>query len=176
MTYSGYPDPGEQPEYPAPYEGYAPSEPGPPATVPPADRWTVDGGRLWAGGAATAIVAALVSQVGLLVARVFDIETLRPLAGDSAFETPAARFAAAAAIGALAATALMHVLILSTPRPQSFFTWIVLLATAVSALVPFLRSAPLNSQVATSLIDVAIGICIGSLVSAVAARSMRPAI
>jgi hypothetical protein len=67
----------------------------------------------------------------------------------------------------------MHLLVLSTPRPQSFFTWIVLLATAVAALVPFLRDATTETQVATSLIYVAIGICIGSLVSSVAARSIR---
>jgi hypothetical protein len=176
MSYSGYPDPGDQPEYPPPYEGYVPSEPGPPVTASRTVRWAVDGGRLWAGGAATAVVAALVSLVGLLVARVFDIETLRPLQGGSTFETPAARYAVAAVIGALAATALMHLLILSTPRPQSFFTWILLLVTAVGGLVPFLRSAPLESQVAVALINVAVGICIGSLVSAVATRSVHPAI
>jgi len=160
------------PEYPKSYEGYDPAGPRPPADVPGADRWTVDAGRLWAGGAATAVVAALVSIVGLLVARVFDVETLRPFEG-STFETPGARYAVAAAAGALVATGLMHLLVLSTPRPQSFFTWIVLLATAVAALVPFLRDATMETQVATALINVAVGICIGSLVSSVAARSIH---
>ena len=161
------------PEYPRPYEGYVPSGSRPPAGPPGGDRWTVDAGRLWAGGAATALVAALVSIVGLLVARVFDVETLRPLEG-SGFETPAVRYAIAAAAAALVATGLMHLLVLSTPRPQSFFTWIVLLATAVAALLPFLRDASRETQLATALINVAIGICIGSLVSSVAARSIRP--
>jgi hypothetical protein len=160
------------PEYQKPYEGYLPSGSRPPAGGPGPDRWTVDAGRLWAGGAATAVVAALVSIVGLLVARVFDVETLRLFEG-STFETPAARYAVASAAGALVATGLMHVLVLSTPRPQSFFTWIVLLATAVAALVPFLREAATETQVATALINIAIGICIGSLVSSVAARSIH---
>jgi hypothetical protein len=161
------------PEYQRPYEGYVPSGSRPPAGAPGTDRWTVDAGRLWAGGAATALVAALVSIVGLLVARVFDVETLRLLEG-SGFETPAARYAIAAAAAALLATGLMHLLVLSTPRPQSFFTWIILLATAVAALLPFLRDATRETQLATALINVAIGICIGSLVSSVAARSIRP--
>jgi hypothetical protein len=165
-----------EPEYPQPYEGYVPAAPGQPQGVSPGStRWTIDAGRLWAGGAATAVVAALVALVGLLVAGVFDIRALRPLAGDNLFETPALRFAAVAAAAALLATGLMHLLILSTPRPQSFFTWIVLLMTAVAAMIPFLRDASLESQVATSLIYVAIGICIGSLVSSVAGRSIRPA-
>ena len=37
-------------------------------------RPTVDAGRLWAGGAATALVAALIAVVGVLVARgIFDV-------------------------------------------------------------------------------------------------------
>lgn len=156
------------------YEGYVPAGSGPPTGGAPSGRWTVDAARLWAGGAATAVVAALVSLVGLLVARVFDVETLRPFEG-STFETPGARYAVAAAAGALVATGLMHLLVLSTPRPQSFFTWIVLLATAVAALVPFLRDASTETQVATSLINIAIGICIGALVSSVAARTIHPA-
>jgi hypothetical protein len=135
----------------------------------------VDAGRLWAGGVATAVVAALVALVGLLVARVFDIPALRPLSGDTAIESPALRYAVVAALGALAATALMHMLIVSTPRPQSFFTWIVMLTTVVAALLPFLRDVSMEAKVATALIAVAVGICIGTLVSSVAARSIHPA-
>ena len=39
----------------------------------------VDAGRLWAGGAATAVVAALIAVVGILLARgVFDVPVLAP--------------------------------------------------------------------------------------------------
>jgi hypothetical protein len=162
------------PEYPQPYRGrYVPPEPGPPGAPSGRPQVTLDAGRLWAGGVATAVVAALVAIVGLLIARVFDIKALRPLSGDTVFESPAARYAVLAAVAALVATGLMHLLILSAPRPQAFFTWIVLLATVAAGLLPFLRDASTESIVATALINVAIGICIGSLVSSVAARSTR---
>jgi hypothetical protein len=159
------------PEYPPPREGYVPA--GPPAPAGP-PRWTVDAGKLWAGGAATALVAALVAVVGLLVAMVFGVEPLRPLLGDG-IDRPVVRFAVLAAAAALLATALMHGLILATPRPQSFFTWIVILVTAAAALLPFLRDAEIEEQAATSLIYIAVGLCIGSLVTSVATRSLRPA-
>jgi hypothetical protein len=45
----------------------------------PANRPSVDGGRLRAGGAATALVAALVTLVGVLVCKsVFDVVMVRP--------------------------------------------------------------------------------------------------
>src|SRR4051812_32388804 len=106
------------PEYPPPYGGYVPSDPGPPATASGPPRWTVDAGRLWAGGAATAVVAALVAIVGLLVAKVLDVDTVAPFEGDTVIQTPGVRFALAAAVGALLATLVMHMLILSTPRPK----------------------------------------------------------
>jgi hypothetical protein len=160
------------PEYPPPARGgYVP--PGPPAPPGP-QRVTVDAGKLWAGGAATALVAALVAIVGLLVAMVLGIDPLRPLLGEG-IDRPVVRFAVLAAAGALLATALMHALIYTTPRPQSFFTWIVILVTAVAALLPFLRDATIEEQAATSLIYIAVGLCIGSLVTSVAARSLRPA-
>ena len=41
----------------------------------------VAAGRLWAGGAATAVVAALIAVVGILLARgVFDVPVLAPKA------------------------------------------------------------------------------------------------
>src|SRR3954454_8451122 len=117
------------PRYSSPGRPNNPVQPGNRGDTAGLRRPTVDAGRLWAGGLATAVVAALVAIVGLLVAKVFDVETLRPLRGDSFFDSPAVRFALAAAVAALAATALMHLLILSTPRPRSFFAWIVLLCT-----------------------------------------------
>lgn len=50
-------------------------------TVHPAqgDANVVAGGRLWAGGAATAVVAALIAVVGILIARgVFGVPVLAP--------------------------------------------------------------------------------------------------
>jgi len=83
------------------------------------------------------------------------------------------RLAGLAALAALLATGLLHLLLLSTPRPGQFFTWIVALATVAAALAPFLTNADLDEKVATSAIYLAIGISIGSLLSGVARSAMR---
>jgi hypothetical protein len=78
-----------------------------------------------------------------------------------------------AAGAALAATAIAHLLALSTPRPTVFLGWIVGLATVVAVLLPFNTTAPLASKIATAVISLVLGIAIGSLVSSVVERSMR---
>src|SRR5215471_13358349 len=59
------------------------------------------------------------------------------------------------------------------PRPLSFFGWIIGLATVLAVLVPFSTAAPLSSKIATAVVDLALGVAIGSLISGVAARSVR---
>ncbi len=71
------------------------------------------------------------------------------------------------AAAALVATGLAHVLLLSTPRPMAFFAWIVGLGTAVVVLFPFSTAAPLLDKVATALVDLVIGIAIGTLINGV---------
>ena len=107
-------------------------------------RMGVDGKRWWAGGAATAIVAALVALVALLIVTVaLDIKPVAPswLLGDGADWTLSTRFAVTAAVSALAATALLQLLVVTTPRPRAFFGWIVTLVTLAAAVTPLL-SAP----------------------------------
>jgi len=140
----------------------------------PVARPTVDARRLWAGGLATAVVAALVAVVGVVVARgIFDIPVLAPKGSGTFGDVSTGGLALAAAAGALVATGLMHLLLLSTPRPFSFFGWIVVLATALAALIPFSFDAELDAKLATAIITVLIGIAIGSLVSGVARRSLQ---
>jgi len=79
----------------------------------------------------------------------------------------------AAAVAALIATAILYLLLLSTPRPMTFFTWIVALATIVMVLYPFSTGAPLSQKVATAAVDLVIGFAIGSLLNGVGARSIR---
>jgi hypothetical protein len=67
----------------------------------------------------------------------------------------------------------MHLLLVSTPRPFRFFTWIVSLLTLVAALAPFLTDADLDTKVATALINLAIGLSIGSLISGAAKSALR---
>src|SRR5262245_8962446 len=134
----------------------------------------VDAGRLWAGGLAAAVIAALIAIVGILVARgIFDVAVLAPQ-GDGAWgDADTFRYALAAAAAALVATGLIHLLILFVPRYASFFTWIMVLATAVAVLAPFALDAATSAKVATALINLILGIAIGSLVAGVARTAIR---
>jgi Family of unknown function (DUF6069) len=134
----------------------------------------VDAARLWTGGLATALVAALVAVVGVLIARgLLDIPVLAPDREGALGDSTTARLAILAAVAALAATGLMHLLLLSTPRPFRFFTWIVSLLTLVAVLAPFMTDAELDTQVATAAIALVIGMAIGSLVSGAARSAIR---
>jgi hypothetical protein len=139
----------------------------------------VDAGRLWPGGIMTAVVAGLVALVGVLVCRsIFKIPVLAPRHDGAYGDVRTTGLVLAAAAAALVATGLAHVLLLSTPRPMAFFAWIVGLCTAVVVLFPFSTAAPLRDKVATALVDLVIGIAIGTLVNGVALRSVgmvRPA-
>jgi hypothetical protein len=137
-------------------------------TVPSDASRTFDAGRLWTGGVATALVAALVAVVGVLICRgLLGVPVLAPTDEGTLGDASTLRLAGLAALAALLATGLLHLLLLSTPRPGRFFTWIVTLATIAAALVPFLTDADLDEKVATSAIYLAIGISIGSLLSGV---------
>ncbi len=141
---------------------------------PGRSRPQVDAGKLWPGGIATAVVAALVALVGVLVCRwLFGIPLLAPKSDGAYGDVHTTALVLVAAAAALAATGLVHLLLLSTPRPLTFFAWIVGLATVLAVLVPFSTAAPLNAKIATALVDLVLGVAIGSLVSGVAARSVR---
>jgi Family of unknown function (DUF6069) len=141
-----------------------------PGTPPPV-RPTVDARRLWAGGAATAVVAALVALVGVLIGNaVLGVEMVAPPLlpiGDSF----ALRYVLTAAALALVATGLAHVLVLTTPRPRAFFSWIVGLTTVVGVVLPFASDGSFGGKVATALVDLVLGLCVLSLLSSVLART-----
>jgi hypothetical protein len=140
----------------------------------PSLRPRVDAGRLWAGGIATAIVAGLVALVGVLVCRwLFGIPLLAPKQDGYYGDVHTTALVLVAAGVALLATGLAHLLLLSTPRPMTFFGWIIGLATVLAVLLPFSTSAALTAKVATGAVDLVLGIAIGSLISGVAARSVR---
>ena len=119
------------------------------------------------------MVAALIALVGVLVGNaVLDLEMVDPPLlpiGDSF----AVRYALTAAALALVATALAHLLALTTPRPRSFFSWIVGLATVVGVVLPFTTDGSVGGKLATATTDLVIGLCILSLLSSVLARTTR---
>ena len=135
---------------------------------------TVDAGTLWAGGAATAVVAGLIALVGVLVCRwVFKVPVLAPKRDGAYGDVHTTTLVLVAAGGALVATLLMHLLLLGVPRPKVFFGWIVGLVTVVFVIFPFRTGAPLEQQIATAAVYLVIGIAIGSLVTTVANRAVR---
>jgi Family of unknown function (DUF6069) len=140
--------------------------------MPGTNRLSVDAGRLWAGGAATAVVAALVALVGVLVCDgVLNLDMVEPplLPIGSAFVW---RYALTAAVLALVATALAHVLVLTTPRPRAFLSWIVGLATVVGVVLPFAADGTLGGRLATAVVDLLIGLAVLSLLGSVLARTV----
>jgi hypothetical protein len=110
---------------------------------------------------AAAIVAAGVAIVGLMIARgVCNTPVLIRDSNGALVNANTVKYALAAAVGALLATALMHLLLLFAPSPRTFFVWIVGLATAVCVLAPFGWGASRESEIAVAAINLAIGFAI----------------
>ena len=134
---------------------------------------TVDARQLWSGGAATAVVAALIALVGILVCRwLFNIPLLAPRQDAAWADASTAEYAITAA-AALIATAIMHLLLTATPRPLVFFNWIMGLATVIAVVYPFSTTAALSQKMATAVINLLLGAAIGSLINGTAARLIR---
>ena len=80
-----------------------------------------------------------------------------------------------AAIAALAATGIAQLLLASTPRPMAYLGWIVGLATAAAAVLPLTTGAPIVVALAEGVINLVIGLAIGSLVAGAAYAAARGA-
>ena len=134
----------------------------------------VDARPLWSGGVATAVVAGLIALVGILVARwLFKVPILSPRREGAWGNASTVGYVLAAAACALAATALMYLLLISTPYPRVFFGWIIGLATLVAVVFPFSTTAPISQKIATGFINLVLGIAIGTLVAEVSRRATR---
>ncbi|HEY1675389.1 MAG TPA: DUF6069 family protein, partial [Streptosporangiaceae bacterium] len=121
-------------------------------------------------------MAALAVVAGVLVTRaVLGIPVLAPRAASNFGNSSTAVYAGLAAGCALLATALLHVLLLGTPRPTAFFIWITSLADMAVAAAPFTQPAPLASKVFTAIINIVVGVAVISLLSGVARAAVRPA-
>jgi hypothetical protein len=133
-----------------------------------------DSAQFWAGAVATAVVAALIALVGILICRwTLNIPILAP-AGDGAWGSAhTAEYALAAALIAIIAAGLLYLLVLGTPQPNMFFDWIMGLATLAAVVYPFSTGAPVDQKAATAIVDLVLGIAIISLLTAVAARAVR---
>src|ERR1700733_13714530 len=110
-------------------------------------RFRPDPGRFWAGAVATAVVAALIALVGILICRwTLNVPILAP-AGDGAWgNAHTGEYALLSAVVALAAAGLLYLLALSKPQPGLFFRWIMGLATLAAVVYPFSTHAPVDQK------------------------------
>jgi hypothetical protein len=67
----------------------------------------------------------------------------------------------------------MYLLLISTPYPRVFFGWIIGLATVVAVVFPFSTTAPLSQKFATGVVNLILGVAIGSLIAEVSRRATR---
>jgi hypothetical protein len=134
----------------------------------------LDAGRLWAGGLATAVVSALIAVVGILIARgVLGLAVVAPK-GDGVWgDASTATYALVAGAAALAATGLLQLLAVTTPRYGQFFSWIMGLLTAIATVAPLGLDLDLASRVATAVINLVIGIAITSILKGIARGPAR---
>ena len=79
-----------------------------------------------------------------------------------------------AAVAALAATGIAHLLVVSTPDPLSYLGWIIGLSTAAAVVVPLIGGLPMAAAIAVAVVNLVIGLAIGSLVVGAAAAAYRP--
>lgn len=133
-------------------------------------------GKLWAGGIGTAVVAALLVVVAIMLVRgVLGIAILAPEGAGAYGTVSTTSYALAAAGAALLATALLMVLLLAMPSPLTFFTWICLLVTAVAVILPFTLVADMDAKIATAVINLLVGLCITTMLSSVGSAAQNDA-
>jgi len=117
----------------------------PPMTRADSQDTEVSARRLWAGGGATAVVAAGIGVVGVLLIRgLLGIPILS--AKGQLVDQAMAVVPISAALAALVATALLHLLLLTTPRPTAFFGAICAIVVAILVLQVFLVGEPRSNR------------------------------
>jgi hypothetical protein len=120
-----------------------------------------DAGRLWAGGGATAVVAALAALVGILIARgLAHVAILAPEGAGAWGNASSTAYVILSAVAALLATGLLHFLMVTTPRGTQFFGWIMGLLIVISMVIPLSLVVNMDDKIATALLNLLIGLAI----------------
>lgn len=150
-----------------------PAVPVAPAAPPRPAGPSVDAGRYWAGVVATALVTALIGLVGVLIVdQILDIDlVVRDILSTGSV---GAAYVVGGVAASILAGGLLHLLVLSTPKPRAFFGWIMALATLSAALLPLTWTDVLETSIASGLVNAVIGIAIWSLLLGVLSRTLRP--
>jgi fucose 4-O-acetylase-like acetyltransferase len=139
------------------------------------DQATADPGRLWAGGAVTAVVAAGVALVAVLVCdRLLHTTLLNPDGTKEAADDAMVMLPLLAAIVTVFATGLLHLLMATTPQAPQFFAWIGALAMALVLLEVFLSTTgEATGRIATGSVYLLLGVVIISSLAGVGRTAVR---
>lgn len=132
--------------------------------------------KLWTGGVAAALIEALLAIVGFLVVKnILRMPILGVAPSGNTFNPTMAGYAFAGAVAAILATAVMHLLLVGTPRPLFYFGWIGALCTAILVLIPLGIRQSWSEVIPTAVINLIGGIVITAIVRGTAAASItRP--
>jgi hypothetical protein len=133
-----------------------------------------DAGRLWAGGVVTAIVAAGVALVAVMVThKLMHVTLLNPDGSREAADDAMVMLPLLAAIVTLFATGLLHLLMTTTPQAPQFFAWIGALLMALVLLEVYFSADDVKGRVATGAVYLLLGVVIISSLSGVGRTAVR---
>lgn len=181
-----YPPPAQTPGTPAqPVQPVGPAQPAGPAGQPPQDpsvqpvtsgtedpRLGIEAGRFWAGALATTLVAALIGVAAdFILEEVLNLE-IRAQADLFGTGSDLMAWVVAGALFALGAAAVLYLLVMSTPRPRSFFGWVVGLGTVILAAVPFAGQFELVPAILAAIVWIVIGSAVYSLLTGTLSRTV----
>ena len=131
----------------------------------------IDTRTLWTGGVVTAIIVSGLTIVGfLLIEGILRYPLLDDRANAQVAQVTMVGYAIGAAVTALLVTAAMHILLVTTHRPQWFFAWLGGIGTAIAVLLPLTQHLP--AALATATVNLGLGLTIIGLVRHTAAASV----
>lgn len=169
-----YPPQSQVPGTPTQPVGHAHDEPlvQPVTSGSGSPRLGLEVGRYWAGALATVLVAALIGLAAdFILEEVLNLE-IQPTADLFGTGSDMAAWALAGAVFALLAAIVLYLFVLSTPRPRSFFGWVVALATVILAAVPFADLGEIVPAVLSAVVWIIIGSAVYSLLTGTLSRTV----
>ena len=168
-----YPPPAQTPGTPTRPVGQTPDETIQPVTSGTGEpRLGREVGRFWAGALATMLVAALIGLAAdFIFEEVLNLE-IRSQADLFSTGSDLMAWVVAGALFALVAAVVLYLLVMSTPRPRSFFGWVVGLATVILAALPFAGDFELVPAILAAIVWIVIGSAVYSLLTGTLSRTV----
>lgn len=136
-------------------------------------RAIVDGGRLWAGGIAAALVVAVIVLVGVLVGRGLGVPRFAGDQTGTLAPGSVASYAMLWAASALLLTGALHLLMLLTTRPLRFFGAVATLLVLAAVVAPFTAGAPHGVELTGAIINLTAGTTAGTLIGSTGSRAVH---